>query len=203
MTDDDAVIYMVDSNLQREEILPSEKAFSYKMKLDAMKRKAGRPAKCKNSQGGNNYIDKTSSEELARQIGESKNQIFRYVRLTELISELLDLVDQKRLPLKTAVEMSYFTRSIQKWLFQYIKENGVPKWNQISELRNGVNQAELTQEEMINFLNGLRPIPNNTGKITFTEHKLSKYFPAFMGRKEREQIIMDLLEKWKQEQEAE
>jgi len=203
MTNDDAIIYMVDSNLQREEILPSEKAFSYKMKLDAMKRQAGRPTKGSDnnySLVGNN-IPKTSSEELSKQTGDSKNSIFRYVRLTELIPELLELVDEKRIPLYTAVELSYFTREIQKWLYQYIRENGVPKTVEISELRKDTIQAELTQEKLIEFLNGLRPVPTESSKITFSERKLNKYFPAYMPRKEREQVIIGLLEKWKSEQE--
>lgn len=176
MTNDDAIIYMVDSNLQREEILPSEKAFSYKMKLDAMKRQAGRPTKGSDnnySLVGNN-IPKTSSEELSKQTGDSKNSIFRYVRLTELIPELLELVDEKRIPLYTAVELSYFTREIQKWLYQYIRENGVPKTVEISELRKDTIQAELTQEKLIEFLNGLRPVPTESSKITFSERKLNK-----------------------------
>lgn len=95
--------------MQREEILPSEKAFSYKMKLEAMKRQAGRPEKGNYSQLGNNKKTKTSSEELSKQVGESKNKIFRYIRLTELISELLNRVDEKRLPFQTAYDISYFT----------------------------------------------------------------------------------------------
>lgn len=200
MTNDDAIIAMVDSNLQREEILPSEKAFSYKMRLDAVRRQAGRPGN--GSLIGNNSSRDRSSQELAKQVGESKNSIFRYVRLTELIPELLELVDDKRLPLYTAVEVSYFTREIQKWLYIYMKENGVPKTVEISELRQGCNQADLTQASMIEFLNGLRPLPNESSKITFTERKLSKYFPAYMSRKDREAKIIELLEQWKASQES-
>lgn len=202
MTNDDAIIAMVDSNLQREEILPSEKAFSYKMKLEAMKRKAGRPDKGNYSQVGNNLLTKTSSEELSKQVGESRNQIFRFVRLTELIPELLDLVDEKRVPFVSGYEMSYFTRQVQKWLYEYIRENGVPKWDQINELRINTNQAELTQQQMIEYLNGLRPIPKESSKITFTERKLSKYFPPYYSRREREAIILELLEEWKAKQES-
>lgn len=197
MTNDDAIIAMVDSNMQREEILPSEKAFSYKMKYDAMRRQAGRPSKNGALVGPN----LRTAEIVAQQVGESRNSVKRYIRLTELISELLNLVDEKRIPLYTAVELSYFTREIQKWLYQYIKENGVPKTAEVSELRNGVDQSTLTQEEMIAFLNGIRPIPNESSKITFTEKKLNKYFPAYMPRKEREAVILQLLEKWKSEQE--
>lgn len=201
MTNDDAIIAMVDSNLQREEILPSEKAFSYKMKLDAMRRQTGRHSKENDSQVGN-HLRRKSSEELSMQVGESKNQIFRYVRLTELIPELLDMVDDKRIPFVSGYEMSYFTRQVQKWLYEYCRENGVPKWDQINELRINTNQAELTQQQMIEYLNGLRPIPKESSKITFTERKLSKYFPPYYSRREREAIILELLEKWKAEQES-
>ena len=119
-----------------------------------------------------------------------------------MIPELLDLVDEKRIPFATGYEMSFFTREAQKWILQYCKENGVPKSNEICELRQGVNPAELTQATLIEFLNGLRPIPNESSKITFTERKLSKYFPAYMSRKDREAKIIELLEKWKAEQDS-
>ena len=200
MTNDDAILAMVDSNLQREEILPSEKAFAYKMKLDAMRRQKGRHSKAENcSQLGNNFSQR-SSEELAKQVGESKNQIFRYIRLTELIPELLNLVDEKRIPFATAYEMSYFTREIQKWLYEYCRENGIPKWDQVNGLR-GVDMAKLTQEEMIQMLNGIRPAQTLPSKITFTERKLNQYLPKYMSMPEKERLIITLLEKWKEEHE--
>lgn len=106
MDDDAAIIFMVDSNLQRENILPSERAFSYKMKLEAMKHQAGRPSKENDSQLGNNF-GKLSSEEMAEELGTSKNQIFRYIRLTNLIPEILDMVDEKKIAFNPAVELSY------------------------------------------------------------------------------------------------
>ena len=195
MTNDDAIIMMVDANIQREEILPSEKAFSYKMKLDAMKRQAGRPGK--NSSLVGTHL--RSDAELAQQTGESRNSIHRYVRLTDLIPKLLDWVDEKRLPLYTAVEMSYFSKEIQEWLYVYCKENGIPKWNDIADLRSGVKQTELTQDQMIRYLNGLHPVPTATNKIVLTTRKLNQYFPKYMGIHEREKIVMELLEKWKEE----
>ena len=118
MTDDESTIAMVDANIQREELLPSEKAFAYKMKMDAMRRGAGRPAKNNSRQNGTNY---RADEEVSDQVGESARQIQRFIRLTELISPLLDLVDQKRLQFTVAVEISYIDPEIQKWLFEYIK----------------------------------------------------------------------------------
>ena len=110
MDDDAAIIFMVDSNLQRENILPSERAFSYKMKLEAMKHQAGRPSKENDSQLGNNF-GKLSSEEMAEELGTSKNQIFRYIRLTNLIPEILDMVDEKKIAFNPAVELSYLKPS--------------------------------------------------------------------------------------------
>ena len=212
MTNDDAILAMVDSNLQREEILPSEKAFAYKMKYEAMKRKAGRPQRKtaldraeNDSQVRNNNSAQVgpnlwTSELLAQQVGESKNSIKRYIRLTELIPQLLELVDEKRLPFVTGYEMSFFTREIQRWLYEYCRENGIPKWDQVNGLR-GVDMAKLTQEEMIQMLNGIRPAQTLPSKITFTERKLNQYLPKYMSMPEKERLIITLLEKWKEEHE--
>ncbi len=196
MTNDDAILAMVDSNLQREEILPSEKAFAYKMKYEAMKRQGARRDLTSDQVG-----PKLRSDELlAQQVGESKNSVKRYIRLTELIPQLLELVDEKRLPFVTGYEMSFFTREIQKWLYEYCRENGIPKWNQVNGLR-GVDMAKLTQEEMIQMLNGIRPAQTLPSKITFTERKLNQYLPKYMSMPEKERLIITLLEKWKEEHE--
>ncbi len=136
MSDDEAVVKMVDANIQREELLPSEKAFAYKMKLEAMRRSAGRPKKdsalaVENSaQIGRNL---ESAEMVGEQVGESRMQVRRYIRLTELIPELLDYVDHKRIQFTVAVEISYIDQEVQKWLFEYIKDNGTVNIKQISE----------------------------------------------------------------------
>ena len=196
MTNDDAILAMVDSNLQREEILPSEKAFAYKMKYEAMKRQGARRDLTSDQVG-----PKLRSDELlAQQVGESKNSVKRYICLTELISQLLELVDEKRLPFVTGYEMSFFTREIQKWLYEYCRENGIPKWDQVNGLR-GVDMAKLTQEEMIQMLNGIRPAQTLPSKITFTERKLNQYLPKYMSMPEKERLIITLLEKWKEEHE--
>lgn len=196
MTNDDAILAMVDSNLQREEILPSEKAFAYKMKYEAMKRQGARRDLTSDQVG-----PKLRSDELlAQQVGESKNSVKRYIRLTELIPQLLELVDEKRLPFVTGYEMSFFTREIQKWLYEYCRENGIPKWDQVNGLR-GVDMAKLTQEEMIQMLNGIRPAQTLPSKITFTERKLNQYLPKYMSMPEKERLIITLLEKWKEEHE--
>ena len=196
MTNDDAILAMVDSNLQREEILPSEKAFAYKMKYEAMRRQGARKDLTSSEVGTKLRAD----NELARQVGESRNQVQRYIRLKELIPELLNLVDEKRLPFVTGYEMTFFTREIQKWLYEYCRENGIPKWDQVNGLR-GVDMAKLTQEEMIQMLNGIRPAQTLPSKITFTERKLNQYLPKYMSMPEKERLIITLLEKWKEEHE--
>ena len=200
MTDDEAVVKMVDANIQREELLPSEKAFAYKMKMEAMKRGAGRPTKENSCQNGTNY---RADEELSDQVGESARQVQRYIRLTELIPELLDYVDQKRIQFTVAVEISYIDQEIQKWLFEYIKDNGVVKLNQITLLRTKLQTGAITQAKMIALLNGSQPGKAPSSKLTFSEKKLREYFPATYTASEMRGIIEDLLEEWKQRQEAE
>ena len=126
--DDEATLAMVDSNLQREEILPSEKAFAYKMRYEAMRRKAGRPSKNNSSQFGRNF---QTDIVLAEQVGESRGQLHRYLRLVELIPKILDLVDKKALALATAVEVSFLDHKVQGMLYDYMMENDICKTFQI------------------------------------------------------------------------
>ena len=135
LDDDTATILLVDSNLQREHILPSEKAFAYQMKLEAMKRKAGRPEK-NYSQIGNNFNEATSSEEFSKEVGESKNQIFRYIRLTNLIDPILDMVDNNQIAMNAAVEISYLGSKEQAAVMQSIeKEETSPSIAQARKMR--------------------------------------------------------------------
>ena len=135
LDDDAATIIMVDSNLQRESLLPSERAFAYKMKLDAMKRQAGRPGKENCSQVGNDF-GKKSSEVLAEQVGQSKNQIFRYIRLTELIPELMDMVDEKKIALNPAYELSFLKKEEQVDLLDAMdSEQATPSLSQAQRLK--------------------------------------------------------------------
>ena len=175
MTDDEAVVKMVDANIQREELLPSEKAFAYKMKMDAMRRQAGRPAKDNSRQFVGNF---ETADVVGKENGESGRQVQRYIRLTELIPELLDYVDQKRIQFTVAVEISYIEQEIQKWLFEYIKDNGAVKLNQITLLRTQLQTGAITQAKMITLLNGSQPGKAPSSKLTFTEKKLREYFPA-------------------------
>lgn len=199
LSDDDAVIAMVDANIQREELLPSEKAFAYKMKLDAMKRQAGRP---KNNSGQNdqNLMGTVSRDVLAKQVGESSKQVQRYIRLTELIPELLDMVDSKKLTFTVAVDISYIDKEIQKWIYEYIKDTGFIKPQQITALRNQLNEGSVNQVGMLTIFNKCMMVKPASRSITFSEKKLTKYFPESYSADDMERVIESLLEKWSQEQ---
>ena len=176
MTDDEAVIAMVDSNIQREEILPSEKAHAYKMRYEAMRRQ-GKRSDLTSSRVGTKL---RADEQLAADVGESRNQVHRFIRLAELIPELLELVDKGRIAIMTGVDISYLDEKIQKWIFEYIKANGVIKSYQIVALRRYLDENEnIKQSELIKILNdnlsGRVPSPS----VTFNSKKLYKYFPAY------------------------
>jgi len=197
MTDDEAVVKMVDANIQREELLPSEKAFEYKMKLDAMRRQAGRPNKNNSGQNDQNYLGRVSRDILAEATGESSKQIQRFIRLTELIPPLLDYVDQKRLQFTVAVEISYIDKEIQNWLYEYIKDNGTVKLNQITLLRNELQSGAITQAKMIMLLNNSQPGKAPSSKLTLSEKKLREYFPPEYSTAQMRNVIEDLLSEWK------
>ena len=190
MDDDDAVVVMVDANIQREELLPSEKAFAYKMKLGAMKRQAGRPPKNNSCQNGTNL---RSDEELGNLVGESARSIQRYIRLTELIPDLLDYVDKKRLQFTVAVDISYIDKEIQTWLFEYIKENGTVKAVQVAALEAG----PMTQAKMISILVNSQPGRKQEQKITLSEKKLRNFFSEKYTAEDMESVILELLDQWK------
>ena len=199
MTNDEAVIAMVDANIQREELLPSEKAFAYKMKLSAMKRQGSRND-LTSGHFGQKLNGNVSRDILAEQVGESSKQIQRYIRLTELIPDLLEMVDSKKLNFTTAVDISYLDKKIQDWLYEYICDNGFIKPNQIAELRKFASQGNMTQPLMISILNSTIPIKAPAKKVTFTEKKLTKYFPEHYSSADMERVIVRLLERWKEEQ---
>ena len=197
LSDDEAVIAMVDANIQREELFPSERAYAYKMKLNAMKRQAGRPTK-NTSQIGTN---KRSDELLAKEVGISRNQVQRYIRLTELIPELLELVDKKKLQFTVVVDISYIDKEIQKWIYEYIRDNGFIKPGQIIALRKHLEIETVSQNYMISIFNNYIAPKTKNRKLTITEKKLTKYFPPEYTQEQMEQIIVRLLEKWKNKQE--
>lgn len=200
MTDDEAVIAMVDANIQREELLPSEKAFAYKMKLNAMKKQAGRPAKNNVRQNGTNL---RSDQELGEQVGESARSIQRYIRLTELIPELLDMVDNKKLQFTVAVDISYIDKEMQKWIYEYIKDNGFIKPNQIAVLRKRLEDENVGHNYMISIFNNCIAPKRKARKVTLPEKKLKNYFPPDYTQEQMEEIIVSLLEEWKKELQTE
>ena len=196
LSDDDAVIAMVDANIQREELLPSEKAFAYRMKLEAMKRQGSRTDLTLSQ----NETKSRSDEVLSKQVGESRAQVQRYIRLTELIPELLDLVDSKKLKFTVAVDISYIDKEIQEWIYEYIKDTGFIKPQQITALRNQLNEGSVNQVGMLTIFNKCMMVKLPSRSITFSEKKLTKYFPESYSADDMERVIESLLEKWSQEQ---
>ena len=195
LDDDAAIIIMVDSNLQRENILPSERAFAYKMKLEAMKRQAGRPSKENGSQVGNNLLGKKSSDILAEQIGESKNQIYRYIRLTHLIPELLSMVDEKKIAFNPAVELSFLKNEEQADLLEAMDmEQATPSLSQAQRLKKFSNEGKLSLEVMSAIMSEEKK--GDLDKVTLTGDKLKRYFPKSYTPKQMEETIIKLLEGW-------
>ncbi|SFL47964.1 chromosome partitioning protein, ParB family [Lachnospiraceae bacterium KH1T2] len=192
MTNDESIIAMVDANMQREEILPSERAFSLKMKMDALRRQGSRTDLTSDHDG-----PKLSSQIAGQNIGMSATQVKRFIRLTELIPELLQYVDEKKIGLVLAVEISFVDKNIQTWIYEYIKDNGFLKKEQIEAVRNVSNPSDLTQLSLIQIMNDVLPKPKERGKITLSASKLDKYFPAEFSRQQREETIIKLLEEWK------
>jgi ParB family chromosome partitioning protein len=196
LDDDEATIVMVDSNLQREQLLPSEKAFAYKMKLEAMKRQAGRPSKENVSQFG---TQKRSDQILAEQAGESRNQVQRYIRLTYLIPTLLDKVDANTFAFSAAVETSYLPESQQHLLEEAMDYAQVsPSIAQARKIRAFSASGKLDSNVLESILSEEKPLER---KITLRDDKLKKYFPADYTPLQMEKIITGLLEEWRRRQE--
>lgn len=194
MDDDAAIIFMVDSNLQRENILPSERAFSYKMKLEAMKHQAGRPSKENDSQLGN-IFGKLSSEEMAEELGTSKNQIFRYIRLTNLIPEILDMVDEKKIAFNPAVELSYLKPSEQKEFLEAMDyAQASPSLSQAQRLKKLSQEGGCTLDAMCEVMNEIKK--DELDHVTIKNEVLRKYFPKSYTPKQMQDTIIRLLEKW-------
>lgn len=198
MPDEEAIVKMVDSNIQREELLPSEKAFAYKMKLDAMKNQ-GKRTDLTLSQ---NETKLRSDAQLSLQVGESRAQIQRYIRLTELQPKLLDMVDNKRLNFTVAVDISYIDKEIQNWLYDYIDANGTIIPNQVKALRKEIATGTvMTQQKMVSILNDCIKPKSTAKNVTFSGKKLEKYFPASYTAADVEKIVFELLEEWKSRKE--
>ena len=194
LDDDAATIIMVDSNLQRESLLPSERAFAYKMKLEAMKHQGDRvDLTC--SQVGNKLEGKKSSEILAEQVGQSKNQIFRYIRLTELIPELIDMVDEKKIALNPAYELSFLKKEEQVDLLDALdSEQATPSLSQAQRLKKYSQEGHLTLDMMRVIMGEEKK--SDLDRVTFTSDTLRKYFPKSYTPQRMQETIIKLLEAW-------
>lgn len=192
LDDDAATIIMVDSNLQREELLPSERAFAYKMKLEAMKRQAGRPSRENVSQVG---TQKRSDQIMAEQVGESRNQIQRFIRLTELIPTLLDMVDERKNALNPAVELSYLKKEEQTLLLEAMdSEQATPSLSQAQRLKKFSQQKMLSLDVMRAVMSEEKK--TDLDRVTLKNETLRKYFPKSYTPKQMEDTIIKLLEGW-------
>lgn len=198
LDDDTTTILLVDSNLQREHILPSEKAFAYQMKLEAMKRKAGRPSKENPRQIVGNL---ESADILGQDTGESGRQIQRYIRLTNLIDPILDMVDNNQIAMNAAVEISYLNSKEQAAVMQSIeKEETSPSIAQARKMRKFHQDGNLSNAVIDSIMMEQKP---ETVKITLGEEKLKKYFPKSYSKAKMEEIILKLLDKWRRQRENE
>ena len=146
-------------------------------------------------------VPKLTADTIGEETGMSGRQVKRYIRLTELIPELLELVDSKKLQFVLGVDISYFDKQVQGWIFEYIKDNGFLKPMQIATLKEQPNLANTTQYNVISILNGALPQKTVSAKVSLSEKKLDKYFPPHYSAKQREEIIIQLLEQWSNEQE--
>ena len=192
LDDDAATIIMVDSNLQREELLPSERAFAYKMKLDAMKRQAGRPSRENVSQVG---TQKRSDQIMAEQVGESRNQIQRFIRLTELIPTLLDRVDERKIAFNPAVELSYLKKEEQTLLLEAMdSEQATPSLSQAQRLKKFSQQKMLSLDVMRAVMSEEKK--TDLDRVTLKNETLRRYFPKSYTPKQMEDTIIKLLEGW-------
>ena len=192
LTDDEAIIIMVDSNLQREQILPSEKAFAYKMKLDAMKRRAGRPSK-NSATVLPNFEGKTSRQILAEQAGESHEQIRKYIRLTELITPILDMVDSSKIAIRQAVELSYLPKEQQTILLDTMQlEDCTPSHAQAIKMRKFAEEGRLNEDVILSILSEEKG--NQKEQFRMPKERISKYFSPGTPAKQMEDTIVKALE---------
>lgn len=200
LSDDQAVIVMVDSNLQREEILPSEKAFAYKMKLDAMKRQ-GQRRDLTSVPLAQKFKGKTSREILGEQVGESQDQIRRYIRLTELIPEILEMVDDKKISMRPAVELSYLPKEEQEILYDTMESEAcTPSHAQAIKIRKFSTEGRLNEEVLLSIMSEEKP--NQVEQWKIPKNRLKKYFPSGTTQQKMEETIIKALELYRKREKA-
>ena len=192
MDDDAATMLMVDSNLQRENILPSERAYAYKMKMEAMKRQAGRPSKENPRQVVGNY---ETADLIGKESGESGRQVQRYIRLTNLISELLEMVDQKQISFNPAVELSYLAPEEQEIFVQAMDEvQASPSLSQAQRLKKLAQEGDFTMDAAREIMNEVKK--GDLERVTFRNEQLRKYFPRSYTTQQMQDTIIKLLDQW-------
>ena len=193
LTDDEATIIMVDSNLQRETILPSEKAFAYKMKLEAMKRQAGRPSKENLRPLDTNLIGTRSDEQLAKDSPDSARQIQRYIRLTELIPSVLDMVDSSKIAFRPAVELSYLSKEQQQSLYDTMEcEDCTPSLAQAIKMKEFSRDGKLTEEVILSIMQEEKP--NQREKPAFRDERITRLIPKSIPRGQETDFVIRALE---------
>lgn len=193
MDDDTAVILMVDSNVQRENVLPSEKARAYKMKLDAIKRKAGRPSKENSAQVGQNF----SVEKVAEDAGESKSQIQRYIRLNELIPELLEMVDRNEIKFNPAYELAFLRPEEQAVLYDILQaEEVTPSLSQAQRLKRASQEGRLSEQDIAAIMREEKAQTRDTGKVTLPAKEIEQFFPKSYTPAQKKKVIVKLLASW-------
>lgn len=191
---DEAIIAMVDANLQREHILPSEKAAAYKMKMDAMKRRAGRPSN-NLSPVATNKMPVDTAAEIGSVTGESRDQIFRYVRLTELVPELLEMVDRESIAFRPAVELSYLSEDEQRNLVETIdSEEATPSLSQAIRMKKLSQEGKLDMDKIFSIMTEEKP--NQAETVKFKSDELSRFFPERTPPELIRQTILKLLDAW-------
>ena len=193
LTRDEAIIIMVESNLQRSTILPSEKAFAYKMRLEAMKRQAGRPPKENASPVATNYSKGRSDEELGELVGESKDQIRRYIRLTELVPEILQMVDERQIAFRPAVEISYLSEEQQYTLLEAMEYNdATPSLAQAVKMKKFMQDGKLTDEVIQSIMQEEKP--NQREKPAFRDERITKLIPKTVPKGQETDFVVKALE---------
>lgn len=193
MDDDTAVILMVDSNVQRENVLPSEKARAYKMKLDAIKRKAGRPSKENSAQVGQNF----SVEKVAEDAGESKSQIQRYIRLNELIPKLIEMVDGNEIKFNPAYELAFLRPEEQAVLYDILQaEEVTPSLSQAQRLKRASQEGRLSEQDIASIMQEEKAQTRDTGKVTLPAREIEQFFPKSYTPEQKKRVIVKLLASW-------
>ncbi len=193
LTRDEAIIIMVESNLQRSTILPSEKAFAYKMRLEAMKRQAGRPPKENASPVATNFSKGRSDEELGELVGESKDQIRRYIRLTELVPEILQMVDERQIAFRPAVEISYLSEEQQYTLLEAMEYNdATPSLAQAIKMKKFMQDGKLTDEVIQSIMQEEKP--NQREKPAFRDERITKLIPKTVPKGQETDFVVKALE---------